>query len=191
MENKKNTKLHFIYVSIILSLIVIELLSMIVYQKDSAWLFIGFAGTTLSVVLSILAIFVTFIDIAGQQKKLSDITETANELKFSLNQFIKESQKFYDNTNSNLDSNNIKTEKESTPRYSTETVGVVGKIKVKKYDISIKDITAFAEATKVKFRVIDEKDLYWYTIEYSGMKKDQADTKKFLELIKENATIID
>lgn len=187
---------------------------MIAYQKDNAWLFIGFAGTTLSVVLSILAIFITFIDIAGQQKKLSDITDTANELKFSLKQFIKESQKFYENTKRNPNFNNrnsnhgaivtedsveynssnkndVKDDKNDKKRLYSEPVGMVGNFKVKKYDITIEDIKAIAEATKVKYKVNENDDLYWYNIEYSGNYKDGAEPKKFKELVSETATIID
>lgn len=216
MENKSNKglKLHFIYITIILTLVIMLLIGIISYQKDTAWLLIGFIGTGISVVLSVLAIFVTFIDMTGQQKKLSDITETANELKYSLNQFIEESQKFYENAKMNNSYNNYKNDnpnnstdlyvKEESKSYEPSSskkidasntgwisTGFVGDFKVKKYDITAEEIKSYAKATNVKVRINDDKEIHFYNVNYSGNYDDGADSKKFKQLIAEQATIID
>ncbi|WP_436877170.1 hypothetical protein [Mammaliicoccus sciuri] len=216
MESKfnKSLKLHFIYITIILTLIILLLIGIMSYQKETAWLLIGFIGTAISIVLSVLAIFVTFIDMTGQQKKLSDVTETANELKFSLNKFIEESQKFYDNAKSinayekkqakdrNESSYNIMNE--PTPSYNFKkkenddnkkidwvTTGFVGSFKVKKYDITAEEIESYAKATNIKVRIDGKKEIHFYNVNYSGEYDKGADSNKFKQLIEEQATIID
>ncbi len=191
MEGKSNKtlKLHFIYMTIILTLLIIVLISIMSYQKDTAWLLIGFIGTGVSLVLSVLAIFVTFIDMTGQQKKLSDVTETANELKFSLNKFIEESQKFYDNAKSvDLISDNKDNRGEAN---SSKPIGVIGEFKVKKYDITSEEIRSYAKATNIKVRINEDKEIHFHIVEYRGNYDEGAKPKKFIELIKEKATIID
>ncbi|WP_239734137.1 hypothetical protein [Mammaliicoccus sp. H-M33] len=202
MEDKPNKvlKLHFVYMTIILTLVIIVLISIISYQKDTAWLLIGFIGTGISLVLSVLAIFVTFIDMTGQQKKLSDITDTANELKFSLTQFIKESQKFYDNVksiessdnneNNEKDKDNNATGNQNGAFYS-KPVGFVSKFKVKKYDITADEIRSYAKATNIKVRIDEKKEIHFYNVEYFGKYDEGADSRKFKRLIREKATIID
>lgn len=203
MEDKSNKvlKLHFIYMTIILTLVIIVLISIISYQKDTAWLLIGFIGTGVSLVLSVLAIFVTFIDMTGQQKKLSDVTETANELKFSLNKFIEESQKFYDNSKSidsvdnNQDKENVETNSTEKDNHvgamSSEPIGVIGEFKVKKYDITSEEIKSYARTTNIKVRINEDKEIHFYNVKYHGNYNEGAKPKKFIELIKEKATIID
>ncbi|MBU0439062.1 hypothetical protein [Staphylococcus succinus] len=206
-ENDKELKgknLHFIYVTIILGLTIIMMGCSIYYQNDSSWLFLSFAGTAISVVLSVLAIFVTFIDLAGQQQKLSDITKTSNELKFTLNQFITESQKFYDRMEyeqikkelPNNDSNEEHTfsdktdDKQETSSGYGAIVGTTGNVKLKKFQISENDIRAAAEVSGVEIRHISTS-LYLYDVYYHADFSKGADLEKFKRLISTRAEILE
>lgn len=208
-KRKNNLSLHFKYVSIILVMVIIAITSIAVAQNTKAWLFIGYAGTVLSVVLSVIAIFITFIDIAGQEKKLSEITKTSNELKFTLNQFISESQKFYermqfDSVRKNLSNDDSITDeseetqdtkkeeisKDSMP-WASEPVGLTGVMKLKKYEISENDIRAAAEVSGVNVRRIDSSSLYIYTVHYYANLENGADFDKFKRLISIKAEILD
>lgn len=101
MENDKEikyqkVKLRFLYVSIILILIIISLISLFFYRSVNAWLFLSFAGTAISIVLSVIAILITLIDVAGQRQQIADISESAKTLSEStetLKQSIKDYQK--------------------------------------------------------------------------------------------------
>lgn len=208
-KRKNNLPLHFKYVSIILVMIIIAITSIAVAQNTKAWLFIGYAGTVLSVVLSVIAIFVTFIDIAGQEKKLSEITKTSNELKFTLNQFISESQKFYermqfDNARKNIDNDDSltgeykeiqDTKKEETSKSSmpgaSEPVGITGKMELKKYGIRENDIKTAAEVSGVKVNRIDGSPLYTYIVHYYANLEKGADLDKFKRLISVKTEILD
>lgn len=219
-ENDKELKgknLHFIYVTIILGLTIIMMLCSIYYQNDSSWLFLSFAGTAISVVLSVLAIFVTFIDLAGQQQKLSDITKTSNELQFTLNQFITESQKFYDRMEyeqikkerPNNDSNEEYTssdetddsneehissdktdDKQETSLGYGEIVGKTGHLTLKKFQISENDIRAAAQASGVEINRITTS-LYLYEVYYHADFSKGADLEKFKRLISTRAEILE
>ena len=100
MENDKEikyqkVKLRFLYVSIILILIIISLISLFFYRSVNAWLFLSFAGTAISIVLSVIAILITLIDVAGQRQQIADISESAKTLSEStgtLKQSIKDYQ---------------------------------------------------------------------------------------------------
>lgn len=205
-ENDKDLKgknLHFIYVTIILGLTIIMMGCSIYYQNDSSWLFLSFAGTAISVVLSVLAIFVTFIDLAGQQQKLSDITKTSNELKFTLNQFITESQKFYDrmeyeqikkerpsnDSNEEHTSSDKTDDKQVTSLGYSEVLGTTGHVTLKKFQISENDIRAAAEASGVEIKSISTS-LYLYKVYYHADFSKGADLEKFKRLISTRAEIL-
>ncbi|MCC3658154.1 hypothetical protein LLE77_11985, partial [Staphylococcus haemolyticus] len=101
MENDKEikyqkVKLRFLYVSIILVLIIISLISLFFYRNVNAWLFLSFAGTAISIVLSVIAILITLIDVAGQRQQISDISESAKALAKS-SETLKQSIKDYQN----------------------------------------------------------------------------------------------
>lgn len=71
---------------IFLSALVLILFALTAYLKDTAWLFLGFAGTALSIVLSVIAIVITLVDVAGQKQQVADITESAKKLRKILEQ---------------------------------------------------------------------------------------------------------
>ncbi|MBK3954656.1 hypothetical protein JJK96_00845 [Staphylococcus haemolyticus] len=107
MENDKEikyqkVKLRFLYVSIILILIIISLISLFFYRSVNAWLFLSFAGTAISIVLSVIAILITLIDVAGQRQQIADISESAKTLSEST-ETLKQSIEDYQN-----DKNEIK-----------------------------------------------------------------------------------
>lgn len=107
MENDKEikyqkVKLRFLYVSIILVLIIISLISLFFYRNVNAWLFLSFAGTAISIVLSVIAILITLIDVAGQRQQIADISESAKTLSEST-ETLKQSIEDYQN-----DKNEIK-----------------------------------------------------------------------------------
>ena len=85
MDNDKEIryqklKSRFFYISIILGLIIISLVTLFFYRDDNAWLFLSFAGTAISIVLSVIAILITLIDVAGQRQQIADISESAKTL---------------------------------------------------------------------------------------------------------------
>lgn len=107
MENDKEIryqklKSRFFYISIILGLIIISLVTLFFYKDDNAWLFLSFAGTAISIVLSIIAILITLIDVAGQRQQIADISESAKTLSRST-ETLKKSIEDYQN-----DKNEIK-----------------------------------------------------------------------------------
>ncbi|MGW7907344.1 hypothetical protein ACWEXP_06275 [Staphylococcus pseudoxylosus] len=57
---------------------------------DKAWLFLSFTGTALSIVLSIIAILITLVDVAGQRQQILDVSESAKILKKSVKKQQKE-----------------------------------------------------------------------------------------------------
>lgn len=71
---------------IFLSALVLILFTITAYLKDTAWLFLGFAGTALSIVLSVIAIVITLVDVAGQKQQVADINESAKKLRTILEQ---------------------------------------------------------------------------------------------------------
>lgn len=75
---------------IMLSLLLIGVISINYYHMDKAWLFLGFTGTVLSIVLSIIAILITLVDVAGQRQQILDISESAKILKKSVEKQQKE-----------------------------------------------------------------------------------------------------
>lgn len=79
-KNFKNN-LRWKYSFMALSALMIMLISFICFTKEDAWLFLGFSGTALSIVLSVIAILITLIDVAGQKQQVVDITNSAKELR--------------------------------------------------------------------------------------------------------------
>ncbi|MEB8175828.1 hypothetical protein NGH63_04990 [Staphylococcus xylosus] len=75
---------------IMLSLLLIGVISINYYQMDKAWLFLSFKGTALSIVLSIIAILITLVDVAGQRQQILDVSESAKILKKSVKKQQKE-----------------------------------------------------------------------------------------------------
>ncbi len=73
-----------------LSLLLIGVISINYYQMDKAWLFLSFTGTALSIVLSIIAILITLVDVAGQRQQILDVSESAKILKKSVKKQQKE-----------------------------------------------------------------------------------------------------
>ena len=57
---------------------------------------LSFAGTAISIVLSVIAILITLIDVAGQRQQISDISESAKALAKS-SETLKQSIKDYQN----------------------------------------------------------------------------------------------
>lgn len=80
-EEIKRVKLHFKYTASILFGISILIVALIFYDKDVASTYLTYAGTTLSIVLSVIAILITLIDVAGQKKQVYEIYNTSEELK--------------------------------------------------------------------------------------------------------------
>ncbi|MEB6229052.1 hypothetical protein [Staphylococcus xylosus] len=84
-KDVKRIKLHFIYVVIILGFLTLFALTYTFFDKDEAWLFLSFAGVALSLVLSVIAILITLIDVAGQKQKVYEISRSSEELKETIN----------------------------------------------------------------------------------------------------------
>lgn len=74
-------KLHFVYVSIILGLFSLLTLTYTFFNREVAWQFLSFAGVALSLVLSVIAILITLIDVAGQKQQVYEIFKSSEELK--------------------------------------------------------------------------------------------------------------
>lgn len=79
-------KLHFVYVSIILGLFSLLTLSYTFFNREVAWQFLSFAGVALSLVLSVIAILITLIDVAGQKQQVYEIFKSSEELKETITQ---------------------------------------------------------------------------------------------------------
>lgn len=85
--NKKIKRETLIWYKASLIMIVatlIMLVSYVSFAKDDAWVFLGFAGTALSLVLSVVAILVTLWDVAGQKGQVLEIAESTKKLRKSL-----------------------------------------------------------------------------------------------------------
>lgn len=80
-EEIKRVKLHFKYTASILFGISILIVALVFYDKDVASTYLTYAGTILSIVLSVIAILITLIDVAGQKKQVYEIYNTSEELK--------------------------------------------------------------------------------------------------------------
>ncbi|MGD6772421.1 hypothetical protein [Staphylococcus simulans] len=77
----KIIKLHFKYTASILLGISVLVLAIVFFDKEIAVTYLTYAGTTLSLVLSVIAILITLIDVAGQKKQVYEIYNTSEELK--------------------------------------------------------------------------------------------------------------
>lgn len=101
---KQNLRWKYSFLS--LSAIVIAITSLAFFTHDQAWLFLGFAGTALSIVLSVIAIVITLVDVAGQKQQVVDITNSATELKEIVEQ-LKLENKDYKNAMDSLINDNM------------------------------------------------------------------------------------
>lgn len=80
-EEIRRVKLHYIYTASILFGVLILIVALVFYDKEVASTYLTYAGTTLSIVLSVIAILITLIDVAGQKKQVYEIYNTSEELK--------------------------------------------------------------------------------------------------------------
>lgn len=79
---KQEKKIIWLTSSLILiSIIGIAIFCLFIFKMDSAWLFLSFTGTSLTLVLSVIAIVITLVDVAGQKHQVADIAESAKKLK--------------------------------------------------------------------------------------------------------------
>lgn len=69
---------------IAISIIVTFIISSIFYYRDDAWLFLSFVGTGSSLILSVIAILITLVDVAGQKGQVLEIAESTKKLRKSL-----------------------------------------------------------------------------------------------------------
>lgn len=104
---KQNLRWKYSFLS--LSAIVIAITSLAFFTYDQAWLFLGFAGTALSIVLSVIAIVITLVDVAGQKQQVVDITNSATELKEIVEQ-LKLENKDYKNAMDSLINDNMQSQ---------------------------------------------------------------------------------
>ena len=104
---KQNLRWKYSFLS--LSAIVIAITSLAFFTHDQAWLFLGFAGTALSIVLSVIAIVITLVDVAGQKQQVVDITNSATELKEIVEQ-LKLENKDYKNAMDSLINDNMQSQ---------------------------------------------------------------------------------
>lgn len=93
------TILKWKYSFITLTAITIAVTSLAFFTHEQAWLFLGFAGTALSIVLSVIAIVITLVDVAGQKQQVVEISESSRQLRELLNK----QKKDYDKMKSELD----------------------------------------------------------------------------------------
>ncbi|MCM3132369.1 hypothetical protein M3629_06205 [Paenibacillus polysaccharolyticus] len=90
MENRNSkdyvNKLHFIYIIVCLTLVILGILAMTIWDKEEAGIGLNNAATASSIVLAVVAIVMTIVDIAGQRSTISDLRDTAETLESNLNQ---------------------------------------------------------------------------------------------------------
>lgn len=176
MENDKEikyqkVKLRFLYVSIILVLIIISLISLFFYRNVNAWLFLSFAGTAISIVLSVIAILITLIDVAGQRQQIADISDSAKTLSEST-EVLQQSIEDYQN-----DKNEIRQIIESAlndsigsklTEQTNSFVDLLDELKSKfngdkKFEESIKDIQdKIVTSTEQKKSALDNKNFQYH-----------------------------
>lgn len=92
---------------IFLGVLVLIIFAATAYLKDTAWLFLGFAGTALSLVLSVIAIVITLVDVAGQKQQVADISESAKKLSTILEQQKQENKDLKDELINHLNKESI------------------------------------------------------------------------------------
>lgn len=92
---------------IFLGVLVLIMFAGTAYLKDTAWLFLGFAGTALSLVLSVIAIVITLVDVAGQKQQVADISESAKKLRTILEQQKQENKDLKDELINRLNKESI------------------------------------------------------------------------------------
>lgn len=84
MDTNKKAEKTIVWLSatlIMISILAISVLCLFFYEMDSAWLFLSFTGTSLTLVLSVIAIVITLVDVAGQKHQVAEIAESAKKLK--------------------------------------------------------------------------------------------------------------
>ncbi|MEK4271788.1 hypothetical protein [Paenibacillus sp. FSL R7-0026] len=90
MENRNPkgyvNKLHFIYIIVCLTLVILGILAMTIWDKEEAGIGLNNAATASSIVLAVVAIVMTIVDIAGQRSTISDLKDTSETLESNLNQ---------------------------------------------------------------------------------------------------------
>lgn len=90
MENQNPkgyvNKLHFIYIIVCLTLVILGILAITIWDKEEAGIGLNNAATPSSIVLAVVAIVMTIVDIAGQRTTISDLRDTAETLESNLNQ---------------------------------------------------------------------------------------------------------
>lgn len=106
MKELKN-KTWLIASLIFLGVLVLIIFAATAYLKDTAWLFLGFAGTALSLVLSVIAIVITLVDVAGQKQQVADISESAKKLRTILEQQKQENKDLKDELINHLNKESI------------------------------------------------------------------------------------
>ena len=79
-------KLHFIYIIVCLTLVILGILAITIWDKEDAGIGLNNAATASSIVLAVVAIVMTIVDIAGQRSTISDLKDTAETLESNLNQ---------------------------------------------------------------------------------------------------------
>ncbi|MGD6956482.1 hypothetical protein ACQCWA_00195 [Rossellomorea aquimaris] len=73
-------KLHFRYITFILGLIILLLISLLLVNDDMAVNYLGVSSTAISIVLALIAIGFSFYDVAGQSRIQSNMEKQINKL---------------------------------------------------------------------------------------------------------------
>ncbi|WP_342467504.1 hypothetical protein [Bacillus sp. FSL W8-0629] len=79
MKEKVNV-LHFVYICIIALLIIVSILVYVFGGNEDAGNQVNVMATGISIVLGVIAIFMTLADVAGQRQSITEIKETAKKL---------------------------------------------------------------------------------------------------------------
>ncbi len=80
VKDKTINVLHFVYVCIIALLIIVSILVYVFGGSEDAGNQVNVMATGISIVLGVIAIFMTLADVAGQKQSITEIKETAKEL---------------------------------------------------------------------------------------------------------------
>lgn len=80
MVKEKVNVLHFVYICIIALLIIVSILVYVFGGNEDAGNQVNVMATGISIVLGVIAIFMTLADVAGQRQSITEIKETAKKL---------------------------------------------------------------------------------------------------------------
>ena len=69
------------YSLILTGIVIIFIITYIFFEDSTVGSYLGFAGTILSIVLSVMAILITLIDVAGQKGQVLEISRSADKLR--------------------------------------------------------------------------------------------------------------